>query len=59
MMISHAEQVIGVVFHTYCRHPSDGGVHQTDGLGQNQLRDLKLKSPFDYRSEQANEKKKN
>ena len=24
----------------YCRHPSDGGAHQTDGLGQNQLRDL-------------------
>ena len=41
LMMSHAEPVIGLVFHPYCRHPSDGGVHQTDGLlGQNQLRDL-------------------
>ena len=40
MMMSHAEPVIGLVFHPYCRHPSDGGAHQTDGLGQNQLRDL-------------------
>jgi len=36
MMMSHAEPVIGLVFHPYCRHPSDGGAHQTDGLGQNQ-----------------------
>ena len=40
MMMSHAEPVIGLVFHPYGRHPSDGGAHQTDGLGQNQLRDL-------------------
>ena len=33
MMMSHAEPVIGLVFHPYCRHPSDGGAHQTDGLG--------------------------
>ena len=30
MMMSHAEPVIGLVFHPYCRHPSDGGAHQTD-----------------------------
>ena len=41
MMMSHAEAVIGLVFHPYCRHPSDGGAHHTDGLGQNQLRDYK------------------
>ena len=35
LMMSHAEPVIGlpVVFHPYCRHPSDGGAHQTDWLG--------------------------
>ena len=32
-MMSHAEPVIGLVFHPYCRHPSDDGAHQTDGLG--------------------------
>ena len=40
--MSRAEPVIRLVFHPYCRHPSDGGVHQTDGLGQNQLRDLPI-----------------
>ena len=39
IMMSHAEPVIRLVFHPYCRHLSDGAVGptQTDELGETDL----------------------